>query len=83
VASIVHMTILLLTPIEQRVAQLVASGRSTAEVAAELGVSGKTVEVHVSRACRKVGARSSAELASWARDADRSAHERQSQRKEP
>jgi DNA-binding NarL/FixJ family response regulator len=71
------MTILVLTPIEQRIAQLVAAGRSTAEVAAELGVTGKTVEVHVSRACRKVGARSPAELALWA-----SAHERQSQGKE-
>jgi DNA-binding NarL/FixJ family response regulator len=77
------MTILVLTPIEQRIAQLVAAGRSTAEVAADLGVSAKTVEVHVSRACRKVGARSPAELASWARSAGRTAHERQSQRKEP
>lgn len=77
------MTILVLTPIEHRVAQLVAAGRSNAEVAAELGVSGKTVDVHISRACRKVGARSPAELASWARVADRSTHERKSQREEP
>jgi DNA-binding NarL/FixJ family response regulator len=76
------MTILVLTPIEQRVAQLVAAGQSNAEVAAELGVSAKTVEVHVSRACRKVGARSPAELGSWARVAGRPTHERQSQREE-
>ena len=76
------MTILVLTPIESTVARLVAAGMSHAEVAAELGISGKTVEVHVSRACRKVGARSPAELASWARNGDRPTHERQPQREE-
>jgi DNA-binding NarL/FixJ family response regulator len=77
------MTILVLTPIEQRIAQLIAAGRSNAEIAADLDVSAKTVEVHVSRACRKVGARSPAELASWANGGDRSTHERQSQKEAP
>lgn len=61
------MTVLILTATEQRVAHLVAAGRSNAEIAAELGVNGKTVEVHISRACRKVGASSLTELASWTR----------------
>lgn len=76
------MTVLILTPLEQRVAQLVAAGRTNAEVAAELSLTGKTVEVHVSRACRKVGARSAAELATWARIAARSTNEPQLQKEE-
>jgi DNA-binding CsgD family transcriptional regulator len=56
------VTIRLLTPTEQRVAQLVASGCSTAEVAVELALPAKTVEWHLSRVCRKLGARSRAEL---------------------
>ncbi len=77
------MTVLILTATEQRVAHLVAAGRSNAEVAAELGVSGKTVEVHISRACRKVGARSPAELASWTRIAGQPTDEPQPQKEEP
>lgn len=57
------MTVRLLTPTEEAVARLVASGRSTAQVAGELGLPSRTVEWHLSRAYRKLGARSPAELA--------------------
>lgn len=52
-----------LTQTEERVARLVASGRPTIEVATELGLGPKTVEWHLSRACRKLGLRSGDELA--------------------
>lgn len=52
-----------LTQTERRVAQLVASGRTNAEVAEELGLSAKTVEWHLSRASRKLGVRSWNDLA--------------------
>ena len=52
-----------LTPTEQRVAQLVAEGFSTKEVAAALFVSPKTVEGHLSKIYAKLGVRSRAELA--------------------
>jgi DNA-binding NarL/FixJ family response regulator len=48
---------------EQRVALLVAAGRTTAEVAAELRLSAKTVEWHLSRAFRKLHVRSRDDLA--------------------
>lgn len=47
-----------LTQMERRVALLVAAGRTTAEVAAELELSPRTVEWHLSRAFRKLGVRS-------------------------
>jgi DNA-binding CsgD family transcriptional regulator len=53
----------ILTPTEQRIALLVASGRTSAEVAAELGLSATTVEWHLSRAFRKLGVRSREDLA--------------------
>lgn len=52
-----------LTPAQQRVARLVAAGRTNAEIAAELGVSIETVKTHVSAALRKLSARTRAELA--------------------
>jgi len=52
-----------LTPIEGRVAQLVAAGRTDAEVAAELGLAEKTVAWHLARAARKLGVRSPSDLA--------------------
>jgi DNA-binding CsgD family transcriptional regulator len=52
-----------LTPTEQRVAALVAEGRSTKEVAAQLFVSPKTVEGHLSKIYAKLGVHSRTELA--------------------
>ena len=52
-----------LTASEGRVAALVARGRSNREVAAELFLSVKTVEVTLTRVYEKVGVRSRAELA--------------------
>lgn len=51
-----------LTPAEERVATLVAAGRSNREVASTLFVSDRTVEGHLSRIYRKLGVRSRAEL---------------------
>jgi DNA-binding CsgD family transcriptional regulator len=52
-----------LTPTEQRVAALVAEGRSNREAAAELFVSVRTVEANLTRIYAKLGVRSRAELA--------------------
>jgi DNA-binding CsgD family transcriptional regulator len=52
-----------LTPTEQRVAELVAEGRSNKEVAAELFVSVRTVEANLTRVYAKLGIRSRSELA--------------------
>jgi DNA-binding CsgD family transcriptional regulator len=51
-----------LTPSEQRVADLVAAGRTNREVAAELFISLRTVEANVATVYRKLGIRSRAEL---------------------
>ena len=52
-----------LTPTEQRVADLVAEGRSNKEVAADLFVSVRTVEANLTRVYAKLGIRSRTELA--------------------
>jgi len=52
-----------LTPTEQRVADLVAEGRSNKQVAAELFVSVRTVEANLTRVYSKLGIRSRSELA--------------------
>jgi DNA-binding CsgD family transcriptional regulator len=52
-----------LTPTERRVAELVAEGRSNKEVAAELFVTPKTVDVNLSRIYAKLGVHSRTELA--------------------
>lgn len=52
-----------LTPHELRIALRVAEGRTNPEVAAELFVSRKTVEHHLSQVYRKLGVRSRTELA--------------------
>lgn len=57
-----------LTPTEHRVAQLVAEGKRNKEVAAELFLSVKTVEVTLTRVYRKLGVRSRSELARRAAD---------------
>ena len=53
-----------LTTIEEQVAAIVAEGRANQEVAAELGISNKTVESHLSRVYRKLGVHSRGELTS-------------------
>jgi len=55
-----------LTPTEQRVAELVATGMSNREVGKELFVSEKTVEVNLTRIYAKLGVRSRTELAARA-----------------
>jgi DNA-binding CsgD family transcriptional regulator len=52
-----------LTPTEERVARLVAAGRSNKEVASALFVSVKAVEANLSRIYAKLGVRSRTELA--------------------
>jgi ATP/maltotriose-dependent transcriptional regulator MalT len=52
-----------LTPTEERVAALVAEGRSNREVAAALYVSENTIESHLSHVYAKLGLRSRTELA--------------------
>jgi len=54
-----------LTPVEERIAALVAGGRTNKEVAGELFVSVRTVESHLGRIYRKLGLRSRTELARW------------------
>ena len=51
-----------LTPVERRVAELVAAGRTNREVAAALFLSTRTVEGHLSRVYGKLGVRSRVEL---------------------
>ena len=52
-----------LTPVEQRVVELVTAGRTNREVAAALFLSTRTVEGHLSRVYGKLGVRSRVELA--------------------
>ncbi|MDQ6709352.1 MAG: AAA family ATPase [Candidatus Dormibacteraeota bacterium] len=52
-----------LTSTEERVAALVASGQTNREVAAQLFITIKTVEAHLTRIYRKTGVRSRTELA--------------------
>jgi DNA-binding CsgD family transcriptional regulator len=59
-----------LTPTEQRVADLVAEGRSNKEVAGELFVSVRTVEANLTRVYAKLGIRSRGELAATRQASD-------------
>ena len=52
-----------LTPVEQRIADLVAAGQTNREVAAATFMSARTVETHLGRIYRKLGIRSRTELA--------------------
>ena len=52
-----------LTAQEERIARAAGAGATTREIAAELYLSPKTIEFHLSRAYRKLGVRSRAELA--------------------
>jgi DNA-binding NarL/FixJ family response regulator len=57
-----------LTATEQRVAELVASGRSNREAAAELFVAVRTIESTLTKVYAKLGVRSRTELAATLRD---------------
>ncbi len=61
-ADVAHAGTDELTPSEQRVAELAASGMSNKEIAAKLFISPKTVELHLSRVYRKLGIHSRGEL---------------------
>ena len=54
-----------LTPTEQTVASLAASGLTNREIAERAFVSPKTVEANLSRVYRKLGIHSRAELGAW------------------
>lgn len=54
------------TPREREVAALIAAGRTNREIGRALGITEKTAEVHVRNMMGKLGARSRAEIASWA-----------------
>jgi DNA-binding NarL/FixJ family response regulator len=54
-----------LTTAEERVVVLAASGRSNQTIAAQLFLSIRTVECHLSHAYAKLGVHSKAELAAW------------------
>lgn len=51
-----------LTPREREVVSLLALGRTTADIAAQLGIGSATVETHVQNAMAKTGARTRAHL---------------------
>jgi FixJ family two-component response regulator len=58
----VRNRVMRLTPRERQVARMVVEGNSNKGIAAELGLSPKTVEVHRGRVMAKMGAGSTAEL---------------------
>lgn len=65
------MTIRVLSQVEVRVVGLAAAGKSDQEAAQALGVTRDTVVRHLSRVCRKLGARSRLDLiAIWPEVAD-------------
>jgi DNA-binding CsgD family transcriptional regulator len=55
-----------LTPSEERIARMAASGLTNRDVASRLRISPKTVEANLSRAYGKLGIRTRAELGRWA-----------------
>ena len=54
-----------LTPQELQIARLIAGGATNREVAADLFLSPKTIETHLTRIYRKLGLRSRSQLALW------------------
>lgn len=55
-----------LTQRELQIVQLIAQGKSTKEIASELGVSSHTISSHRTRIARALGVRSTAELVAYA-----------------
>lgn len=55
-----------LTPRQREIARLIAAGRTNKEAAAELGISPRTVEMHVAAIIERLGCRSRAEAAAKA-----------------
>ena len=51
-----------LTPRERDVLQRISNGQSNKEAGRELGISPRTVEVHMARVMEKLGARNTADL---------------------
>ena len=54
-----------LTPQELQIARLIAGGATNREIAADLFLSPKTIETHLTRIYRKLGLRSRSQLALW------------------
>lgn len=54
-----------LTPRQRQIATLVAQGKTSATIAAELGLSKRSVETHRLRLMRSLGLKNSAELVAW------------------
>jgi non-specific serine/threonine protein kinase len=55
-----------LTNREREIAGLVAEGRTSAQIGAELRIGARTVDVHVGNILRKLGVHNRAALAAWA-----------------
>lgn len=64
-----------LTKRELEIVGLVATGRSSKQIAAELYISRRTVETHLARIYRKLGVRSRAGLAALERSHDQAGHQ--------
>ena len=60
--GLIRSSALALTPTEARVARLAGDGLSTREVAAEMGISPRTVDTHLASLYGKLGVTSRAEL---------------------
>lgn len=56
----------MLTPREQEVLRIIARGRTTKQIAQELGLSTATVGNHRKHICQKLGLHSTAELVAFA-----------------
>jgi DNA-binding CsgD family transcriptional regulator len=69
-----HRATSMLTATERRIAELVGSGRSNQETAAELFMSVKTVESNLTRIYRKLSVRSRKELANRLNKLDSTTH---------
>ncbi len=54
-----------LTPRQRQIVTLIAQGKTTAEIGAELSLSKRSVETHRYRLTRQLGLKNSAELVAW------------------